>query len=202
MNEAAQKIQNPFMQPFNRPLILASKSPRRSQLLREAGFDFEVKTFDTDESWPPELPADDVPQFLATKKARAAAHLLTENEVILAADTVVLIDGDVLNKPADHAEAFGMIRRLAGRGHRVITGVCLLSREKEVAFSSLTHVFFSDLTDGEINFYLQKCQPFDKAGSYGAQEWLGHCKISRIDGSYPNVMGLPVDLVYEALRVF
>lgn len=187
---------------FNRPLILASKSPRRSQLLREAGFEFEVKTFDTDESWPPALPADEVPQYLATKKARAAAQLLSKNEVILAADTVVLIDGEVLNKPADHAEAFDMIRRLAGRGHRVITGVCLLSREKEVAFSSLTHVFFSELTDAEINFYIEKCQPFDKAGAYGAQEWLGHCKISRIEGSYPNVMGLPVDLVYEALRRF
>ena len=183
------------MNHFTRPLILASKSPRRSQLLREAGFDFEVKAFDTDESWPTELPVEEVAQFLARKKAHAAAAegAIEGEAVLIAADTVVILDNEIMNKPADHDEAFRMIRALSGRMHRVITGVCLLSREKEVAFSALTNVFFADLTDDEIHFYIHRCQPFDKAGAYGVQEWIGHCKIRRIEGSNVNVMGLPVD---------
>ncbi len=183
----------------NRPIILASKSPRRSQLLTEAGFEFTVKTFDTDESWPDDLPLDEVAEFLAVKKARAAAHLLAADEIILAADTTVLLEDSILNKPADHAEAKSMLRRLSGRMHRVVTGVCLLGREREVSFSETSNVFFEGLTDGEIEFYLETCRPFDKAGAYGVQEWIGHCKIRRIEGTYANVMGLPVNRVYQSL---
>jgi septum formation protein len=186
----------------HRPLILASKSPRRSQLLREAGFDFTVEAFDVDESFPPEMPAEAVAPWLAQRKAQAAAHLIHDREIVLAADSVVILDGKIYNKPADYAEAFGMIRALSGRQHTVVTGVCLLAREREKVLAGVTNVWFSTLSDEEIDYYIRTCQPFDKAGSYGAQDWIGHCKITRIEGTFQNVMGLPVDLVYAAMQEF
>ena len=185
-----------------RPLILASKSPRRSQLLEEAGFVFSVETFDTEEDWPEVLPLGEVARFLAEKKARAAAHVLQNDAIVLAADTTVLLGDSILNKPVDHAEAFSMLRRLSGQMHRVVTGVCLLSREREVSFSEESRVFFDEISDDEIEFYLKECRPFDKAGAYGVQEWIGHCKIRRIEGTYANVMGLPVNRVYAELAKF
>jgi septum formation protein len=182
-----------------RPIILASKSPRRSQLLREAGFNFTVQAFDTDESFSADTPVEAVAPMLAQRKARAAAHLIQDQEVILAADSVVILDGIIYNKPEDHADAVRMLRLLSGRQHTVITGVCLLSKEGETVLSGVTKVWFDPLTDAEIDYYIQTCRPFDKAGAYGVQEWIGHCKISRIEGSFPNVMGLPTDLVYKAL---
>ncbi|MFN0213412.1 MAG: Maf family nucleotide pyrophosphatase [Saprospiraceae bacterium] len=190
------------MPKVQRPLILASKSPRRSQLLSEAGFEFEVKTFDVDESFPPEMPSQEVAPWLAQRKAQAAAHLIRGNEIILAADSVVILDEKIYNKPNDYQEAFSMIRALSGRQHTVVTGVCLLSLEKEKVFSGITKVWFSEISDEEIDYYIRKCEPFDKAGSYGAQDWIGHCKITRIEGTFQNVMGLPVDLVYAALKDF
>lgn len=187
---------------FSRPLILASKSPRRSQLLREAGFDFTVETFDVDESFSPEMPCEEVAPWLAQKKARAAMHLIRDQEVVLSADSVVILDDQIFNKPADYEEAFRMIRALSGRQHLVVTGVCLLSKEKEVTLSGHTKVWFAALSDAEIDYYIRTCEPFDKAGSYGAQDWIGHCKITRIEGTFQNVMGLPVDLVYAALSGF
>jgi len=187
---------------MSRPLILASKSPRRSQLLREAGFDFRVQTFDVDESFPPEMPPEEVAPWLAQRKAEAAAHLILKDEIILAADSVVILEGTIYNKPADYQEAFGMIRALSGKQHTVITGVCLLSKEKEKVLAGVTKVWFSELSDQEIDYYIKTCDPFDKAGSYGAQDWIGHCKITRIEGTFQNVMGLPVDLVYAALQEF
>ncbi|MFN0037747.1 MAG: Maf family nucleotide pyrophosphatase [Saprospiraceae bacterium] len=187
---------------FNRPLILASKSPRRSQLLRDAGFDFTVQSFDMDESFPPEMPSEEVAPWLAQRKAQAAKHLIQQDEIILTADSVVILDGKIYNKPADYAEAFGMIRALSGRQHTVVTGVCLLSKEKEKVLAGITQVWFAELSDEEIDFYVRTCEPYDKAGAYGAQDWIGHCKITRIEGTFQNVMGLPVDLVYAALRVF
>lgn len=187
---------------FSKPLILASKSPRRSQLLREAGFDFTVQSFDMDESFPPEMPAETVAPWLAQRKAAAAKHLIQTNEVVLAADSVVILHGKIYNKPADYAEAFGMIRALSGQQHTVVTGVCLLSKEKEQVLAGVTQVWFAELSDTEIDYYIRTCAPFDKAGSYGAQDWIGHCKISRIEGTFQNVMGLPVDLVYAALQKF
>jgi len=185
-----------------RPLILASKSPRRSQLLREAGFEFTVQAFDTDESFSPDTPVEQVAPLLAQRKAHAAAHLIQDQEIILAADSVVILDGIIYNKPEDHADAVRMLRLLSGRQHTVITGVCLLSKEQERVFSGVTRVWFDPLTDAEIEYYIRTCRPFDKAGAYGVQEWIGHCKINRIEGSFPNVMGLPVDLVYMALADF
>jgi septum formation protein len=188
---------------FNeRPLILASQSPRRSQLLREAGFEFSVQAFDIDESFPPEMPPHEVAPWLAQRKARAAAHLIQDREIILAADSTVILDEVIYNKPADYADAFRMIRALSGKRHTVVTGVCLLAKEKEKTFAGVTNVWFSELSDAEIDYYIRTWQPFDKAGSYGAQDWIGHCKITRIEGTFQNVMGLPVDLVYAALQEF
>ena len=183
-----------------RPLILASKSPRRSQLLREAGFDFTVQTFDVDESFPADMPVEDVAPWLAQRKAQAAAHLIQDQEIILAADSVVILDGVIYNKPEDYADAFRMLRLLSGRQHTVITGVCLLAKEQEKLLAGVTQVWFAELSDAEIDYYIRTCTPFDKAGSYGAQDWIGHCKITRIEGTFQNVMGLPVDLVYAALQ--
>jgi septum formation protein len=184
----------------SRPLILASKSPRRSQLLREAGFEFTVHAFDVDESFSDDIPVEEVAPWLARQKAHAAAHLIHDREIVLAADSVVILDGVIYNKPENYDDAFRMLRLLSGRQHTVITGVCLLSKEKEVLLAGTTRVWFETLSDEEIDFYIRTCRPFDKAGAYGCQEWIGHCKIKRIEGSFPNVMGLPVDLVYAALK--
>lgn len=185
-----------------RPIILASSSPRRSQLMREAGFTFTVNGLDVDESFPEEMPVEEVAVYLARRKALAGRPLIKDREVLLAADSVVILDGKIYNKPADHAEAFHMIRQLSGGQHSVITGVCLLSAELERSFSERTEVFFEKLSDEEINYYIETCKPFDKAGAYGVQEWIGHCKIKRIEGSYANVMGLPVHRVYAELQHF
>ncbi|MBX2889752.1 MAG: septum formation protein Maf [Saprospiraceae bacterium] len=187
---------------FSRPLILASQSPRRKQLLQEAGFDFSVQAFDVDESFPPEMPPTEVAPWLAQRKAHAAAHLIKAREVVLAADSVVILDDIIFNKPSDYSEAFRMIRQLSGKQHTVVTGVCLLAKEREKVFAGITKVWFAELSDEEIDYYIRIWQPFDKAGSYGAQDWIGHCKITRIEGTFQNVMGLPVDLVYAALRDF
>lgn len=187
---------------FDRPIILASKSPRRSQLLREAGFDFTVQTFDVDESFSPDMPCEEVAPWLAQKKAQAAAHLIQDKEIVLSADSVVILDNTIYNKPADEAEAFSMLRDLSGRQHLVVTGVCLLSKEREIVTAGHTKVWFAPLSDEEIRYYIHNWQPYDKAGSYGAQDWIGHCKITRIEGTFQNVMGLPVDLVYAALEEF
>lgn len=188
---------------FNRrPLILASKSPRRSQLLRESGFEFRVENFDVDESFPSDMPVEEVAPWLAQNKARAAAHLIHDKEIILAADSVVILDEVIYNKPENRDEAVRMLQALSGQMHTVITGVCLLAKEKETVMAGVTRVWFDHLSEAEIDYYIDTFKPYDKAGSYGAQEWIGHCKIRRIEGTYPNVMGLPVDLVYEALKSF
>lgn len=186
----------------DRPLLLASKSPRRSQLLREAGFTFSVHGLEVDESFPPDMPVEVVAAYLAERKALAGRHLIKDREIILSADSVVILDGQIFNKPADYDEAYQMIRQLSGRQHSVITGVCLLAAEQQTTFSDRSEVFFEPLSDEEIDYYIRACQPFDKAGSYGVQEWIGLCKIRRIEGSYANVMGLPVHRVYAALQSF
>ncbi len=185
-----------------RPLILASQSPRRRQLLEEAGFEFRVQAFDMDEQFPSDMPVEAVAPWLAQGKAQVAKHLLIDNEIILAADSVVILDNVIYNKPIDVADAFRMLRALSGRQHTVITGVCLLSLEKEVVFSGITKVWFEPLSDSEIEYYIDTCKPFDKAGAYGVQEWIGHCKINKIEGTYANVMGLPINLVYKHLAEF
>jgi len=183
---------------FKHPLLLASGSPRRRQLLAEAGFVFSLKMKSVPEDFAPGLPPAEVPVMLARRKAEALREELTD-EVVLAADTVVVVDGDILNKPADEAEAFAMLHRLSGRMHQVITGVCLLSREKVVTLADLTEVYFRPLTDEEITHYVRQYRPYDKAGAYGVQEWIGMVGIEKMVGSYFNVMGLPVHRVYEEL---
>ncbi|MES2731838.1 MAG: Maf family nucleotide pyrophosphatase [Bacteroidota bacterium] len=183
------------------PLILASNSPRRQQLLREMGIPFTVQVKDTPEDFPEDMPVAEVPGYLARKKATAFANDLS-NAIILTADTVVIIDGKILNKPADAAEARYMLRTLSGRMHEVITGVCVLRGEQVQVFSDSVYVYFAALSDEEIGYYITHHRPFDKAGAYGAQDWLGLVGIERIEGSYFTVMGLPTHKVYAALREF
>jgi septum formation protein len=182
-----------------RPLILASSSPRRQYLMKEAGFEFRIEKPDVDESWPSALPLHQVARFLAEKKAehfRPGMH----NEIIVAADTVVIIDEQVINKPADRNEAIQMLTKLSGRTHVVTTGVCIISREREESFDDTTLVTFQDLTQQEIAFYVDTYKPYDKAGAYGAQDWIGMVAIRKIEGSYFNVMGLPIHQVYQHLK--
>ena len=187
---------------FNRPLILVSKSPRRAQLLYEAGFVFSIQGLDVPEDYPDDMPVEEVAEYLACRKALGGSHLIREREVLLAADSTVVFDGVIYNKPVDHADARQMLKALSGQCHRVVTGVCLSAVERQVSFSGKTDVWFEELTDDEIEYYIETCQPYDKAGAYGVQEWIGLCKIKRIEGTYANVMGLPVDMVYAALREF
>ncbi|MEM6965274.1 MAG: Maf family protein [Bacteroidota bacterium] len=185
-----------------RKIILASKSPRRSQILREAGFEFEIKTQATDESFPEDLPVREVAQYLAEKKARGVEEFLEKDTVIITSDTTVILGNTIFGKPKDEADAFGILRQLSGKAHEVITGVCLLSQHKVHAFSATSTVYFDEFTDDEIRHYIRTYQPFDKAGAYGIQEWVGLCKIKKIEGTYSNIMGLPMRDVYEALQNF
>ncbi len=184
---------------LNYPLVLASSSPRRQQLLMGIGLVFSVKTKNVPEDFPADMPVEEVPVFLAKKKAIAFAGELKE-EIIIAADTVVIINGQILNKPADEKEAIDMLTLLSGQKHEVITGVCLFSQTKTLTFSDVTEVYFKNLTQEEIAFYVTNYRPFDKAGGYGAQEWMGMIAVEKIVGSYFNVMGLPVHLVYQHLQ--
>jgi septum formation protein len=166
--------------------------------MKEAGFAFTVEKPDVDESFPDELPADQVAKYLAEKKAEFF-RLTMRNEIILTADTVVLFEGRILNKPSDRSEALSMLSALSGNTHKVITGVCILSKEKETSFDDTTEVTFQTLTKQEIEFYVDNYKPYDKAGAYGAQDWIGMVAIERIVGSYFNVMGLPIHKVYQQL---
>ncbi len=183
-------------------LVLASQSPRRQELLRDLGLRFTVKTLDVDESFPAGLGMTEVPVFLAELKAEAFRPFLKNNQLVITADTIVWLDGKVLGKPEGRDQAFAMLRDLSGKKHQVLTGVCLLSAEKKDSFYVSTDVWFKTLSDEEIAFYLDYYKPYDKAGAYGIQEWIGYIGIQRIEGSYFNVMGLPVQKLYEHLRVF
>ena len=186
---------------FNLPLVLASKSPRRQQLLRDMGFDFTIKTKDTEESYPDDLPPEEVPEYLASKKAHALLDDVS-NQTIIASDTIVLLENKILGKPKDYDDAYQMILSLSGKTHQVITGVCLLSKKHKTCFSDTTLVTFRTISKEEIDYYINTCQPFDKAGAYGIQEWLGMTTIESIEGSYYNVMGLPTHKLYLALLSF
>ncbi|WP_224999222.1 Maf family nucleotide pyrophosphatase [Cesiribacter sp. SM1] len=181
------------------PIILASNSPRRQELLRSAGISFSVKVKETDEVFPAAMPAGEVARFLAEKKADAFVDEL-EDALLITADTTVVLGEEVLNKPADAKEAVSMLKRLSGTSHKVITGVCLLQRKKKVIFDDITVVYFRQLDEEEIDYYVSNYKPFDKAGSYGIQEWIGMVGIEKIEGSYYNVMGLPVEKLYKHLK--
>lgn len=179
-------------------IILASSSPRRQYLMKEAGFTFTVEKPDVDESFPDTLPVDSVAKYLAEKKAEVF-RLRIQNETVVTADTVVILGNRILNKPADRAEAMSMLQALSDKTHRVMTGVCILSKEKELAFDDTTEVTFKKLSDAEITFYVDTYKPYDKAGAYGAQDFIGMIAIEKITGSYFNVMGLPIHKVYQHL---
>lgn len=181
---------------------LASKSPRRQQLLRESKFNFIILPNEMEEVYPPTLEPHQVPAFLAEKKALNAEFEPNRFQIILAADVIVIKDGRVLGKPADKNEAADMLFALQGAWHSVITGVALRSNQFLKTFSVETQVEIGPMSEQEILFYVDECFPLDKAGAYGIQEWIGHCKVKTIQGSYTNVMGLPMYEVYEHLRTF
>lgn len=186
---------------LSRSLVLASNSPRRQQLLREMGFEFTVEVRPTDELFPADMPASDVAGYLAQHKAEQFAHDLGD-KLVLCADTVVVVDNQILNKPADALEARAMLGKLSGRSHQVITGVCLLSAQGYQTISDVAEVTFKPLAETEIEYYITHYRPFDKAGAYGVQEWIGMIGIPRIEGSFYTIMGLPLHKIYELLRPF
>jgi septum formation protein len=183
-------------------IILASKSPRRKELLSGLDLAFEVIIHEVDEVFPSDLPMEEIPVYLAKLKAEPFFNELKSDTLVITADTIVWIDGIVLGKPNDYKHAYAMLRQLSGKKHLVITGVCLTTKEKQVAFCATTDVYFKELTDQEIDYYLSNYHPYDKAGSYGVQEWIGYIAIEKIEGSYFNVMGLPVQRLYEELIKF
>lgn len=180
-------------------ITLASGSPRRKELLKGLGLEFEVRVKPIDESYPNHLKREEIARYLAEAKASAFGDI-GDNELIITADTIVCLDDEVLNKPADATEAFAMISSLSGRSHEVITGVALRSASQTIVFSETTEVTFHQLTRAEINWYIQQFQPFDKAGAYGIQEWIGFIGIQFINGDYFNVVGLPVQLLWQKLK--
>ena len=184
----------------NYKLILASASPRRQQLMKDAGFTFEVRLKNVEEKYPQELHWENVPEYLSKVKASAFREELKADEVLITADTVVCIHDRILGKPADRKEAISMLRELSGNRHLVVTGVSVTTRTEQLSFSSRTDVFFKQLSNEEIIFYVDTNKPFDKAGAYGIQEWIGYIGIERIEGSFYNVMGLPIQKLYETLR--
>ena len=181
-------------------LILASNSPRRKELLAGLGVPFEVRVLqDIDEHYPENLPVNEVARYIAKEKADAYQRIVTADELIITADTVVIVGDEILGKPMDEADAVRMLRLLSGRTHQVTTGVCLLTAEKERCFDVTTDVTFKTLTDEEIHYYVNRYRPFDKAGAYGIQEWIGYIGVTGLNGSYYNVMGLPVQRIYQEL---
>ena len=182
-------------------IILGSQSPRRKELL--AGLDIEFTTkviLGLEETYPDTLQGEEIPIYLAEQKADA--YTLEDNDLLITADTIVWLDGHVYGKPADEAEAREMLRSLSGKTHDVITGVCVRTNKKNVSFASTTKVRFAELTDAEIEHYVNKYRPMDKAGAYGIQEWIGYIGVEHIEGSYFNVMGLPIQRLYTALKNF
>lgn len=186
----------------NYKITLASGSPRRKQMLDDLGLAFNVKKTNTDESYPKNLDVNKVAEYLSIKKATFFNENISDNELVITADTVVVIDDVILGKPLNKQEATAMLNYLSGREHKVISGVCLLTKNKRQSFSSTTKVFFKELSEKEINYYIDKFQPYDKAGSYGIQEWIGLIGVERIEGSYFNVVGLPVQRLYTELMKF
>lgn len=186
----------------NHKIILASGSPRRQQFLKELEIDFEIKLKEIEEIYPDHLKAEEITDFLAKLKASAFENELNNNEVLITSDTIVWLENKALGKPIDASHALRMLTEMSGKTHKVITSVCLKSIKKEVVFHDETLVTFTDLSLDEIEFYLKNYKPFDKAGSYGIQEWIGLVAIEKIEGSYANVVGLPTHKLYKELMNF
>lgn len=184
-------------------IVLASNSPRRKELLAGLDIPFEVRVLDNiDESYPEILPTKEIAGYISKKKADAYRQTMADDELIITADTIVVLGQEVMGKPKDDEEARRMLRELSGKTHQVITGVCLTTKDKQSNFSVETDVTFKTLSEEEIDYYVAHYRPLDKAGAYGIQEWIGHIGVTGLNGSYFNVMGLPVQRIYEALKAF
>jgi len=183
-------------------IILSSKSPRRKFLLEQANIRFEIASFEVEENVPDHIEISKAPEYLSLKKAKYALSQLDTEKIILSADTSVFLHQEILNKPADKVEATHMIRKLSGKEHTVITGVTLINQSKIVSFSVTSEVTLDTLSEAEIEYYIDTYQPYDKAGSYGIQDWIGWVKINSIRGSYSNILGLPMREVYRELKAF
>ncbi len=183
----------------NHRIILASGSPRRQQFLKELDVDFEIQLKDIEEIYPEHLQAEEITNFLAKLKASAFALDLDDNDILITSDTIVWLNNKALGKPKDYDEAFEMLTEMSGTTHKVITSVCLKTTDKEIVFYEETLVTFTKLSSDEIKYYLNNYKPFDKAGSYGIQEWIGLVAITKIEGSYANVVGLPTHRLYEEM---
>ena len=184
-------------------VVLASNSPRRKELLSGLNIKYEVKTLpDIDESYPDDLKGEDIAIYIAREKANAYLQYLTDKTLLITADTIVLLDGQVYGKPTDENDAKRMLRDLSGETHQVITGVCITTKEKQHAFGVSSEVRFAKLEDSEIDYYVTEYKPFDKAGAYGIQEWIGYVAVEYISGSYFNIMGLPIQRLYQELKKF
>ena len=184
-------------------VILASKSPRRQELLRGMGMEFSIMTKETDERFPPEMPLDEVPKYLSLQKSLAFAdEELPADYLLITSDTVVICEGEILGKPKDREDAARMLQLLSGKTHHVVTGVTMRSAEKTESFAVRSNVTFAQLDEEEIDYYIEHCKPFDKAGAYGIQEWIGYVGISGLEGSFYNVMGLPTRRLYQCLKGF
>jgi len=187
----------------NKKILLASKSPRRQELLKGLDIDFDIADIiDINEDFPTNLKAEKIASYLSELKAQAYLKNIKENEILITADTIVWHSNKVLNKPKNRTEAYKMIKALSGDNHMVFTGLSISSKEKQKTFVSCTKVYFKQLTDNEIYYYIDTYKPFDKAGAYGIQEWIGYIGIEKIEGSYFNVMGLPVQKLYDELLIF
>lgn len=185
----------------NKRILLASQSPRRQELLKGLGLDFEIVKIEADESFPENLIREEITEFISQTKANAFS-IINPDEILLTADTLVWLNNEVLGKPQNYEDAFRMISNMADSTHEVFTSVTIKSKEKTVTFSETTEVTFDEFSEEEIHYYLNHFKPFDKAGAYGIQDWLGYAKISRISGCYYNVMGLPLRKLYRELLEF
>ena len=184
-------------------ILLASQSPRRREILAMLKIPFTVVTIEgIDEKYPPDLEPDKVAEYIANKKADAFLKIINDEEMIITADTVVICDNQILGKPKGKQEAEEMLRMLSDKSHVVTTGVTVATKEKHISFTSATYVSFAPLSEDEIKFYVDTCHPYDKAGAYGIQEWIGAVAVKKIDGSFYNVMGLPVHQLYQVLKQF
>ena len=192
LNEKLQSVQ----------LILASGSPRRQQFFKELGLEFEIRLKVIEEVYPPHLQASEITDYLAELKANAFSGELNANDLLVTSDTIVWHQNECLGKPKDYEDAFQMLQKLSNATHQVITSVCLKTVDRSETFHAITHVTFKPLTVDEIRYYLDHYQPFDKAGSYAIQEWIGYIGITKIEGSYTNVVGMPMQLVYDKLLTF
>jgi septum formation protein len=184
-------------------IILASNSPRRKELLAGLDLQFEVRVLQgIDESYPDNLPTLEIAEYISKKKADAYVKTMAADELVITADTVVILGDEVMGKPHDEEDAKRMLRELSGQTHQVATGVTLSTCERQMSFSVVTHVTFKQLSNDEIDYYVRTYHPMDKAGAYGIQEWIGYIGVTALEGSYFNVMGLPVQRIYEALKTF